>query len=317
MSEVSNNRHSGNGHTATPGNGNAPLVGIWRWLRGLFAPRNGESSLRDTIEEIIDEFEEHADEPEAVGPIGSHEKLLLGNILKLRHVTAEDVMVPRADIVCVDIAAGLDEVIEAMSRAGHSRLPVYRDNLDNVVGLVHIKDVVQFARNEHPFSLAEILRDVSIIAPSIRALDLLLEMRLSRVHMALVVDEFGGIDGLITIEDLVEQIVGEIEDEHDVAEGPKLIERPDGTLLANARATIEEFEARVGPVLSEEEREEDIMTLGGLVFHLADRVPSRGELIVHPASGIAFEVVEADPRRVKRLRVRNLPSRPASAGDER
>jgi len=144
------------------------------------------------------------------------------------------------------------------------------------------------------------------VAPSMRVLDLLLQMRLSRVHMALVVDEFGGIDGLVTIEDVVEQIVGEIEDEHDVAEAPKLIPRPDGTLIADARTPIEEFEARVGPVLTAEEREQDIDTLAGLVVSLTGRLPSRGELISHP-SGLAFEVLDADPRRIKRLRVRNLP----------
>jgi CBS domain containing-hemolysin-like protein len=129
-------------------------------------------------------------------------------------------------------------------------------------------------------------------------------MRLSRAHIALVVDEFGGIDGLVTIEDLVEEVIGEIEDEHDVVRGPSLVQRPDGTWLADARTTIEEFEARVGPVLTEDERAHDIDTLGGLVMSLTDRVPSRGELVTH-ASGIAFEVIDADPRRIKRLRVRN------------
>jgi magnesium and cobalt transporter len=147
-------------------------------------------------------------------------------------------------------------------------------------------------------------------------LDLLAEMRDTRLHLALVVDEFGGIDGLVTIEDLVEEIVGEIEDEHDVAEGPKLIRRPDGSLIADARATIEEFEALVGPILSDAEREEDLDTLGGLVSDLADRVPTRGELIVHEPSGVSFEVMEADPRRVKRLRVRNLPPGPAPSGSD-
>jgi CBS domain containing-hemolysin-like protein len=131
-------------------------------------------------------------------------------------------------------------------------------------------------------------------------------MRLKRVHMALVVDEFGGIDGLLTIEDVVEEIVGEIEDEHDVQEQPKLVDRPDGTVLADARATIEEFEKRVGSVLSEAEREEDIDTLGGLVFSLAGRIPKRGEVVKHP-SGLAFEIVDADSRRIKRLKVKNLP----------
>jgi CBS domain containing-hemolysin-like protein len=137
-------------------------------------------------------------------------------------------------------------------------------------------------------------------------------MRLSRQHLALVIDEFGGTDGLITIEDLVEQIVGEIEDEHDITVGPKLLPRPDGTLIADARATVEEFEKRVGPVLTEEEREADIDTLGGLVAHLAGHVPSRGELVTHP-SGITFEVIDADPRRVRRLRLRHLPARPEPA----
>jgi CBS domain containing-hemolysin-like protein len=163
--------------------------------------------------------------------------------------------------------------------------------------------------------LAAVTRPVLFVAPSMRVLDLLLEMRQSRVHMALVVDEFGGIDGLITIEDLVEEIVGEIIDEHDIEEGPKLTTRADGTLLADARTTIEEFEERVGPVLSDEEREEDIDPLGGLVFSLAGRVPSRGELLKHPPSGISFEVLQADPRRIKRLRVRDVPLGGTLSGD--
>jgi CBS domain containing-hemolysin-like protein len=220
-------------------------------------------------------------------------------------------MVPRADIISVDIETGLDELIRIMSAAAHSRLPVHRENLDDVLGIVHIKDVLKQPSSDRPFDLAKILRTALFVAPSMRALDLLMEMRLKRVHMALVVDEFGGIDGLITIEDLVEEIVGEIEDEHDVAEGPKLIRRPDGSLIADARATIEEFEDLVGPILTDEERGEDLDTLGGLVSDLADRVPTRGELIVHEPSGVGFEVMEADPRRVKRLRVRNLPPAPA------
>jgi CBS domain containing-hemolysin-like protein len=295
------------------GAGLSPLAGLWHWLRGLFRPRNGDSTLRDTIEEIIGEIEEAAPEEEVAAPISSHERILLANTLKLRHLTADDAMIPRADIVSVDVTTGLDELVEAMSGGGHSRVPVYRDNLDDVVGLVHIKDVLDYAKGGREFDLSKIVRRVLIVAPSMRVLDLLHEMRLSRVHMALVVDEFGGIDGLITIEDLVEEIVGEIEDEHDVAEGPQLVRRPDGSIVADARATVEEFEAMVGPVLSQEEQEEDIDTLGGLVSYLADRVPSRGELIVHDASGISFEVLEADPRRVKRLRARNLPSAPPAS----
>ncbi len=280
---------------------------IWQWLRAVAGRRNGDPSLRETIEEIIEEIGEKDPQEEANGTIGDHERVMLANILHLRHLTAYDVMVPRADIVPAAVDTAVNELIELMTRAGHSRVPVYRDTLDDVVGFVHIKDVLPYAKGDKPFSLASICRTALFVAPSMPVLDLLLEMRLSRVHLALVVDEFGGIDGLITTEDLVEEIVGEIEDEHDVAEGPKLTEARDGQLIADARAEIEELEERVGPVLSDEERDEDIDTLGGLVVALAGRVPTRGELIVHPHSGISFEVIEADPRRIKRLRLGNLP----------
>ncbi len=293
--------------------------GLWQRFRNFLKGRQGEAHLRETLEEIIDEIKEVEGEDESAQPISSDERVMLSNILRLRHLTAYDVMVPRADIVAVDLDTPIDELIDLMSGAGHSRLPVYRDTLDEVVGIVHIKDVLHHMKDgadARPFDLVDLVRRILVVAPSMRVLDLLLEMRLSRVHMALVVDEFGGIDGLITIEDLVEEIVGEIEDEHDVAVGPKLIERPDGSLIADARTTIEEFEEKVGPVLSEEEREEDIDTLGGLLFSLAGRVPDRGELVKHPPSGITFEVLEADPRRVKRLRLRNVAPRPADDSDE-
>ena len=281
----------------------SPLQGLRSWLRGLTRGRNGEGSLRDAIEELIEESE---GEPDGA-PLGRDESSLLLNILKLGDLTAYDVMVPRADIVAVPADIALDGLVRALVSQGHSRLPIFRDTLDDVIGMVHIKDVLACVAGDREYALPSIAREVLFVAPSMRALDLLLQMRLSRVHMALVVDEFGGIDGLVTIEDVVEEIVGDIEDEHDVAEGPKLVARPDGTLVADARTTIEEFEEKVGPVLTAEEREQDIDTLGGLVFSLTGRVPSRGELISH-ASGIAFEVLDADPRRVKRLRVRNLPA---------
>jgi CBS domain containing-hemolysin-like protein len=179
--------------------------------------------------------------------------------------------------------------------------------------MVHIKDVLTAAREPKRVRLSNVLRPLDVVAPSMRVLDLLLEMQLKHSHMVLVVDEFGGIDGLVTIEDLVEEIVGEIEDEHDVGEGPSLVRRADGTVMVDGRLPIEELEAELGDILSEEEREEDIDTLGGLVFYLADRVPARGELIEHEASGLVFEVVQADPRRVKRLRLRNVPKSAAVA----
>ncbi|HZF34253.1 MAG TPA: hemolysin family protein [Candidatus Angelobacter sp.] len=301
MSESSPSRSS----RAEGTGGSSPLQGLKNWLKGLRRGRNGDT-LREAIEELIEETETEVD-----APISEDESALLRNILQLRNLTAYDVMVPRADIAAVSVDIELADLVRIMSTKGHSRLPVYRETLDDVIGMVHIKDVLTCLTGDRPFDLKSILREVLFVAPSMRALDLLLQMRLARIHMALVIDEFGGIDGLTTIEDVVEEIVGEIEDEHDVEQGPKMLARPDGSLIADARTTIEEFEHRVGPVLSEEEREQDIDTLGGLVFTLTGHVPTRGESVTHP-SGIVFEVIEADPRRVRRLRVRNLPQRSAS-----
>lgn len=268
------------------------------WLKGLRRTKSGES-VRETLEELFEEREETS------VPIDEHERRLLGNILHLHDLTAYDIMVPRADIRAVDVKCTLDDLMAVMNEHGHSRYPVYRGSLDDASGLVHIKDVLTMVASGKPFALQKIVRKVLFVSPSIRVPDLLLEMRLKRTHMAMVVDEYGGIDGLITIEDLVEQIVGEIEDEHDRDPEPDFIRRADGIIEADARLPLEELEASVGPLLDEEDRE-DVDTLGGLVFFLAGRVPSRGELIAHPA-GLEFEVVDADPRRIKRLRVRNLP----------
>jgi CBS domain containing-hemolysin-like protein len=192
-------------------------------------------------------------------------------------------------------------------------VPVYRQTLDDVLGLIHIKDLAVLI-NDQPNTetkLAEIARKVLFVSPAVRVLDLLLEMRLKRTHMALVVDEHGGIDGLLTIEDVVEQIVGEIEDEHDTEEAtPRMNLRDDGILGADARVTLEEFEDRFGRVFSDSERE-TTDTLGGLVVMLAGRVPGRNELVRH-SSGMEFEVTDSDPRRVRRLRVRHLPAAPAA-----
>lgn len=274
--------------------------------------RGGEETLRDAIEELIEEEPADTTEGESVR---RDERHLILNVLTLRERTAVDVMVPRADIVAVPIGGTFDELVRVMIEAGHSRLPVFRETLDDVIGFVHIRDVLACAANQRPFDLKELCRPILFVAPSMPALDLLLDMQLKRQHIALVIDEFGGVDGLVTLEDVVEEIVGDIADEYDIEEGPKLFRRPDGTLVADARATIEEFEGMVGPVLTNEQREQDIDTLGGLVFSLIGRVPARGELVTHEPTGIAFEVIEADPRRIKRLRVRNLPVRTTDTHD--
>jgi len=266
------------------------------WL-GL---KNGNGSARDVLEELIEEREE------AAVPIDDDERTLLVNILELRGRTVRDVMVPRADIAAIEGGAGLDDVIGRMTGLGHSRLPVYSGTLDVAIGMIHIKDVLAWRGRSADFCLSDIVRPVLFMPPSMRVLELLLEMRIKRCHMALVVDEYGGVDGLVTIEDLVEEIVGEIEDEHDRAVEPVILENADGTLIADARVTIKSLEDRIGEFADVEERE-GIDTLGGLVFSLAGRVPTPGELIGHP-SGLEFEVEDADPRRIKHLRLRHIES---------
>jgi magnesium and cobalt transporter len=284
-----------------------PFRGLRAWLRQLTRPRNGEEG-GETLEEMLEERQEVAE------PIDPQEKMLIGNILKLHELNTADVMVQRVDIVALDVDTPFPEAVKLFIEQGHSRIPVYRETLDDVLGFLHVKDILgplvdARASDGRPVQLAKLVRKVLVVAPSMPLLDLLLQMRLSRIHMAMVVDEFGGIDGLVTIEDLIEEIVGEIEDEHDDAATPQLVQRPDGSVVADARTPIETFEERFGLHLLDAEAEEDIDTLGGLVFMLAGRVPSRGDTIGHP-DGISFEVLDADPRRVKRLRVRGLP-RPA------
>ena len=237
--------------------------------------------------------------------ITPQERFLIGNILKVHERNAGDVMVPRVDIVALDIDQPFSEVVKCMVEHGHSRVPVYRETLDDVIGFIHVKDVLAPVADRRPAKLERLLRKVLYVAPSLPILDLLVQMRQARTHIAMVVDEFGGIDGLVTIEDLIEEIVGEIEDEHDVPETPTLIERPDGSIIADARIPIDSVEEQHGISLRPEGEEETVDTLGGLVFTLAGRVPKRGEVIAHP-DGIEFEILDADPRRVKRLRLRGL-----------
>jgi len=273
----------------------SPRGGVCHWLDRLLGGRNGDDSARDVLDELIEEREE------AEVPIDDEERVLLANILELRRRTIHDVMVPRADIIAIDQRSSLSEVIGILTKDNHSRLPVFGDNLDDAKGMVHIKDVLAWHGRDEDFSLTNVSRQILFVSPSMQVLELLLEMRVKRSHMALVVDEFGGVDGLVTIEDLVEEIVGEIEDEHDKNTEPQLTREGDGSMTADARVTLAMLEAMAGAVFTNDERE-DIETLGGLVFSLAGRVPVRGELIRHP-SGLEFEILDADPRRIKCLRV--------------
>jgi len=288
----------------------------------------GSASIRGDLQDVLSEGATAGDD------FLPQERAMLQNVLALRTRRVYDVMVPRADIVAVAAEISLGELLRVFRTAGHSRLPVYAETLDDPRGMIHIRDFLDYlaagaeqadaATRPDPaapdlskvdlglrLSAAKILRPVLFVPPSMPALDLLVKMQASRTHMALVIDEYGGTDGLVSMEDIMEIIVGEIEDEHDEAEGPLIVKGADGSWLADARTPLEDAAEAVGLPLGEGEWGEDVDTLGGLLASLAGRVPVRGEMIAHPA-GIEFEVLDADPRRVKRLRIHQRPD-PATA----
>ncbi len=281
-------------------------------ITGILRRRGVEQSVRESIAELVQEAAAAPIQPGVLPELDRQERVLIANVLRLRETTADDVMVPRADIVAMRVDVTLEQALQQIRVDGHSRLPVYREQLDEIVGMVHIKDVFAYVGRPEAFSLEAILRRPLMVAPNMPVLDLLLQMRQARMHLALVVDEYGGIDGLVTIEDLVETIVGDISDEHDDEIVPMVTERADGALDVNARMDVDAFEQRMGPVLTEDERQADIDTVGGLVFTLAGHVPARGEVVSHP-SGIEFRVLEADGRRIRRLRVRRTTQQAAAA----
>lgn len=267
-----------------------------------FKRNRSDTSLREVIEEAI----ENGNADDIENPhTSNHERLLISNILNLRDLTAVDVMVPRADIVSIDASLSQSELLAMLSQQQKSRFPVYTETLDDVIGTIHIKDILAALALGNDIVISDIIRNVPIIAPSLPVLDLLVQMRETKKHMVLVVDEFGGIDGLVTIGDIIEAIIGEIDDEYDKNDHPKILEHSDGSIVADGRVDIEEFEERFGHMFSEEEHE-DADTLGGLVFTLAGRVPARGEVLLHE-TGMEFEVLDADPRRIQRLKIRNIP----------
>lgn len=254
-----------------------------------------------------------SDDAEALGPAFRNsspaELTMVNNILRLRDLRVEDVMTPRADIVATAEDASLDEVLATFEQGTLSRLPVYRETLDDPQGFIHLKDLaltygIGRVSTPEAFRVCDFVRTALFVPPSMRIASLLQKMQGERVHMALVIDEFGGVDGIVTIEDLVEQIVGDIEDEHDAEDVAEWVEEADGAWLVQARADIEDFQKASGITLVPEDWEEDVDTLGGLVFMLANRVPTRGEVIPHP-TGHEIEIVDADARRIKRVRLRD------------
>ncbi|MDE1900859.1 MAG: HlyC/CorC family transporter [Alphaproteobacteria bacterium] len=268
---------------------------IWRRAIHVISPPADADALREVVEDLMEE-------PLSESGISPAERMLLANIIKLRERRVGDCMVPRADIVAVDVSAPIRELVDEMTTNGYSRIPIYRGTLDDVIGFVHVKDIVPCLAQGRACIIADLLRPVMYVAPSMPASRLLLQMRHTRQHMAMVIDEFGGIDGLVSIEDLVEEIVGEIDDEHDEPGAPPIIARADGTLLADARLTIEAFEHQTGLHLPPLDGQ-DVDTLGGYVAHLAGRVPMVGENIASE-SGLSFDVLEMKQSRINRLRIR-------------
>jgi len=236
----------------------------------------------------------------------AHMSSALPGLINLRRMRVYDVAIPTVEIVSVPVDISMEDLVHVFRDSGMSRLPVYRDTLDHPMGMVHLKDFALqhgFNGNDRTFDLSAMLRPLIYAPPSMPIGVLLQKMQSDRMHMALVIDEYGGVDGLVTIEDLIEQVIGEIEDEHDIDEGQYWTEEKPGVYLALAKTPLDEFEATTGLKLVEPENEEEIDTLGGAAFVLTGRVPARGEVITHP-SGAQLEIVDADPRRIKRIRVR-------------
>ena len=272
---------------------------LWRGMRHLIFGEDSEPTLREEIEEAIDEAEEARP---IAGDLTSAERRMLRNLLHFGEQTAGDICVTRGDIMAVPSDITFDDLVRAFADAGHSRLPVYGESLDTVIGMVHIKDVfmanVDSSRDR---SLKALMREPLFVPESMGVIELLARMRAQRIHLAIVVDEFGGTEGLVTIEDVVEEIVGDIEDEHDELEGEGMLTMlDDGLWEADARLELEELAQAVDARLSSAEDEVD--TLGGLVFLLAGHIPAKGECVTHP-SGWRLEAVDSDPRRIIRVRL--------------
>ncbi|MBL4602366.1 MAG: HlyC/CorC family transporter [Emcibacteraceae bacterium] len=291
--------------SSKPDGANGQQNGFWASIRKIFTRSNIDQALKESLEEVIEEIE--ADE----GTLGVEERSIIMNTLSFGDLRVDDVMVPRADIVAVEENSSFDEMINIFVGASTSRLPVYRETLDEVIAMVHIKDAFRtFARNKENNnfpSVKSIQRPILFVPPSMKLIDLLTKMQKTHIHMALVVDEYGGTDGLLTIEDLVEQIVGDIEDEHDMVEEVMMKEQADGNLYVDARLPIEELEDLLNIDFLNDEQDDDVDTLGGLVFTLAGHIPQKGEVIEHE-NGIRFEIIEGDSRHIEYILVHRKQS---------
>lgn len=277
---------------------------IGGWMKSVFRPKSEEASLKEVLEEALDE---HGGQSDALPP---EEKTILRNVLNIGDTTVEDIMIPRNDIVAVPESISLSDLKRHIIEQRHTRTPVYRGTLDHVEGFLHVKDLVPMLSGDKPYDLKSVLRTVLFVPHSMKVSTLLAKMRLAASHMAIVVDEYGGTDGLVTMEDLVEEIVGDIQDEHDEDETKQDIVRISPLLVdVLARTRIDRIEKELGLNLVSEERVDDFDTLGGLVFFHLGRVPTKGERVSH-VSGIQFEILEADARRISKVRIHLHPALP-------
>ena len=282
---------------------------LWRGLRLLITGHDHEPSLRESLEEAIDDHDDIGAARDDLSPV---ERAMLKNMLHFGERQAGDIGVPRADMIVFNVDDGFPALVALFREAGHSRVPVFRGDRDHVIGMAHIKDIYAHIAETFDDAVSSsrfadlpvepLLRPVLFVPPSMRIVDLLARMRAGRTHMAIIVDEYGGTDGLVTIEDLVEEIVGDIEDEHDEDEDALLQEINDRLWEADARLPLEDLEEELQTSFADDEIGDEVDTLGGMVFMLAGRVPAMGETVEHP-SGWRFEVIDGDPRMVKRLRL--------------
>jgi CBS domain containing-hemolysin-like protein len=280
---------------------------LWRSVRRILG-QAPEPSLRESLEEAIDE---HVENGAAADDLSAAERTMLKNMLHVGERRVGDIAVPRSDMVMFDEELGFPALVTLLREAGHSRVPVWRGNTDQILGMAHVKDIYALISQEFGSGEASrlasqpivpLLRPILFVPGAMRVVDLLSRMRTERTHMAIVIDEYGGADGLVTIEDLVEEIVGEIEDEHDEDEETLINSVGTGTWEADARITLDDLEAALAHRFGDAEIDAEVDTLGGMVFMLAGRVPAKGETVLTP-SGWRFDVLDGDARRVKRLRI--------------
>ena len=264
----------------------------------FFKKKTENNNLKQSIETVLD------NDLKGTEGISKHERLMLLNILKIDGIRSSDIMIPRADIGAVELNDSFEKVLEVFIKEAHSRVPIYEKNLDNIIGMIHIKDLVNYQNQKKTETnfLQNLKREILEIPPSMPVLDLLLKMQLTRLHMGIVIDEYGCTDGLVTIEDVIEEITGEIEDEHDEKNLPMLIKSSLNTFEASARIEIDELQKVTNVEFLNAYDNDDVDTLGGLIFSITGRVPQRGEIIKH-SSGTTFEIKDADPMKIKSVKV--------------